>query len=228
MDTVVIVIIINGLFLATSPQGLAARLCPGDKSLVTVKIYPSACPHVNVQKIVSILSNMIINFLWYWIFITRTNKSCYFDLASVTSRFMLYHWTWARQLYIDFTKIKPTANWSVTSSRSGENIVRNCSISQVCCGSCTMKQQDKQEKQADRRQTLHRLCSASGLLLSVVCCIALIHVQLTIQEHHRLISNSVTFCDQMKTEILRQVQQNYGSRQVMATGRHWQATKGKS
>ena len=87
----------------------------------------------------------------------------------------------------------------------------------------TMKQQDKEEKQADRRQTLDRLCSASGLLLSVVCCIALIHVQLTIQEHHRLISNSVTFCDQMKTEILRQVQQNYGSRQVMATGRHWQA-----
>ncbi|KAJ7377859.1 hypothetical protein OS493_025753 [Desmophyllum pertusum] len=90
-----------------------------------------------------------------------------------------------------------------------------------------MKQQDEQEKQADRRQTLHRLCSASGLLLSVVCCIALIHVQLAIQEHHRLISNSVTFCDQMKTEILRKVQQNYGSRQVMATGRHWQATKGE-
>ncbi|KAJ7360581.1 hypothetical protein OS493_015689 [Desmophyllum pertusum] len=89
-----------------------------------------------------------------------------------------------------------------------------------------MKQQDKKEKQADRK-TLDRLCSASGLLLSVVCCIALIHVQLTIQEHHRLISNSVTFCDQMKTEILRQVQQNYGSRQVMATGRHWQATKGE-
>ncbi|KAJ7360582.1 hypothetical protein OS493_015690 [Desmophyllum pertusum] len=31
----------------------------------------------------------------------------------------------------------------------------------------------------------------------------------------------------MKTEILRQVKQNYGSRQVMATGRHWQATKGE-
>ncbi|KAJ7360566.1 hypothetical protein OS493_015670 [Desmophyllum pertusum] len=91
-----------------------------------------------------------------------------------------------------------------------------------------MKQQDKEEKQANRRQTLDRLCSASGLLLSVVCCIALIHVQLTIQEHHRLVSNSVTFCDQMKIEILRKVEENYGSRQVMAsTGRHWQATKGE-
>ncbi|KAJ7377858.1 hypothetical protein OS493_025752 [Desmophyllum pertusum] len=73
-----------------------------------------------------------------------------------------------------------------------------------------MKQQDKEEKQADRRQTLHRLCSASGLLLS--CCV--LHRANSrathIQEHHRLISNSVTFCDQMKTEILRKVQQNYG------------------
>jgi len=56
-----------------------------------------------------------------------------------------------------------------------------------------MKQQDK-EKQTNRRQTLDRLCSGSGLLLSVVCCIALIHVEFRIQEHHRLISHSVTFC----------------------------------
>ena len=85
--------------------------------------------------------------------------------------------------------------------------------------------QDKEEKQTNRRQTLNCLCSASGLLLSVVCCIALIHVELRIQEHHRLISHSVTFCDKMKTEILR-VQQNYEKWHVMATGRHWQATKG--
>ncbi len=90
----------------------------------------------------------------------------------------------------------------------------------------TMKQ-DKEEKQTNRRQTLNSLCSTSGLLLSVVCCIALIHVELRIQEHHRLISHSVTFCDKMESEILRKVQQNYGRLQVMATGRHWQATKGK-
>ena len=86
--------------------------------------------------------------------------------------------------------------------------------------------QDKEEKQTNRRQTLNRLCSASGLLLSVVCCIALIHVELRIQKHHRLISHSVTFCDKMETEILRKVQQNYGRWHLMATGRHWQATKG--
>ncbi|XP_078367659.1 uncharacterized protein LOC144651585 [Oculina patagonica] len=85
--------------------------------------------------------------------------------------------------------------------------------------------QDKEEKQTSRRQTLNSLCSASGLLLSVVCCIALIHVELRIQEHHRMISQSVTFCDKMETNILRKVQQNYGRWQVMYTGRHWQGTK---
>ena len=78
----------------------------------------------------------------------------------------------------------------------------------------TMKQQDKKEKQKNRRQTLDRLCSGSGLLLSVVCCIALIHVELKLQEHHRLISHSVTFCDNMETEILRKVEQDYRRWQV--------------
>jgi len=77
-----------------------------------------------------------------------------------------------------------------------------------------MKQQDKKEKQKNRRQTLDRLCSGSGLLLSVVCCIALIHVELKLQEHHRLISHSVTFCDNMETEILRKVEQDYRRWQV--------------
>ncbi len=63
--------------------------------------------------------------------------------------------------------------------------------------------QDQEEKQTNRRQTLNSFCSASGLLLSVVCCIAIIHVELRIQEHHRLISHSVAFCDKMETEILR-------------------------
>ena len=47
-------------------------------------------------------------------------------------------------------------------------------------------------KQKKRRKTLHSLCSVLALLLSVVCCMALIHVELRIQEHHRLISHSVT------------------------------------
>jgi len=87
--------------------------------------------------------------------------------------------------------------------------------------------QDKEEKQTDRRQTLHRLCCGSGLLLSVVCSIALIHVELRIQEHHRLISHSVTFCDKMETDILRKVQQNYERWQFTDPGGHWQPTKGK-
>ena len=80
-----------------------------------------------------------------------------------------------------------------------------------------MRQQDKDEKQTNRRKTLDSLCSTTGLLLSVVCCIALIHVELRIQEHHRLISHSVICCDQMETEIHRKVQQYYGQ---------WQDIKG--
>ena len=89
-----------------------------------------------------------------------------------------------------------------------------------------MKQNEKDKRQTNRRQTLDRLCSGSGLLLSVVCCIALIHVELRIQEHHRLISHSAKFCDKMETEILRKVQRNYGSWQVDVT-RNQQFTKGK-
>ena len=45
----------------------------------------------------------------------------------------------------------------------------------------------------------------SGLLLSVLCCTALIHVELRIQEHNRLILHSATVCDQMEAEILRKL-----------------------
>jgi len=90
-----------------------------------------------------------------------------------------------------------------------------------------MKQQNREEKQTKGRQTMNHLCSVSGLLLSVVCCIALIHVELRIQEHHRLISHSVTFCDKMEREVLRKVQENYGRWQAMAKDRHWQTNKGR-
>ena len=96
-----------------------------------------------------------------------------------------------------------------------------------CLLSATMKQHDGGPKQTNRRQTLDRLCSGSGLLLSVLCCIALIHVELRIQEHHRLIYHSVTFCDKLEKEILRKVEQNYGKRQVIATSPHRQTTKGR-
>ena len=70
-----------------------------------------------------------------------------------------------------------------------------------------MKKEEDRKKTT--RKTLHSLCSVSALLLSFGCCIALIHVELRIQEHHRLMTHSVTFCDQMQTQILRKVQQNY-------------------
>ena len=91
----------------------------------------------------------------------------------------------------------------------------------------TMKKQDQEEKRTDRFRSL---CSMSGLLLSVVCCMALIHVELRIQEHHRLISYSVTTCDQLETQILRKVQQNYRRRQDDQDSHsqgHWRETRGK-
>ena len=80
-----------------------------------------------------------------------------------------------------------------------------------------MKLIEKRSKETERRKALNILCSRSALLLSVVSCIALIHVELRIQEHHRLISHSVTSCDQMETEILRKLQPHNDS--------NWQATK---
>ena len=82
-----------------------------------------------------------------------------------------------------------------------------------------MKPSKKEENGSFRKQTLDSLSCRSALLLSVVCCIALIHVELRLQEHHRLISTSVTCCDQMESKILQKVhwQQN---------NEEWQMTKG--
>ena len=73
-----------------------------------------------------------------------------------------------------------------------------------------MKETEKEQKQTNRRQTLNRLCSGSGLLLSVFCCVALIHQELRIQENHQMILNSANGFAKMETEILRKVQQNIG------------------
>ena len=77
-----------------------------------------------------------------------------------------------------------------------------------------MKQSRKEENETSRRQTVDSLSCRSALLLSVVCCIALIHVELRIQEHHQLISSLVTHCDQREKEILQKVQGNDENRRV--------------
>ena len=94
----------------------------------------------------------------------------------------------------------------------------------------TMKKVEKRSKETERRKALDVLCSRSALLLSVVCFITLIQVKLKIQEHHRLISHSVTSCDQMETEILRKLQpHNYNNWQATKEshlGGDWQETRG--
>ena len=71
-----------------------------------------------------------------------------------------------------------------------------------------MKETEKEQKQTNRRQTLNRLRSGSGLLLSVFCCVALIHQELRIQENHQMILNSANGFAKMEKEILRKVQQS--------------------
>lgn len=72
---------------------------------------------------------------------------------------------------------------------------------------------ESEKKQTHEDRKLDRILSMSSLLLSILCCIAIFHMELRIQEHRRLISHpsSGTFRDEMKTEILRKVQQECGS-----------------
>ena len=71
-----------------------------------------------------------------------------------------------------------------------------------------MKETETADKQRNRRQTLDRLSSGSGLLLFLLCFIALIHHQLRIQENHRLILDSSELFNKLETEIFRKIQQN--------------------
>ena len=76
-----------------------------------------------------------------------------------------------------------------------------------------MTSQGSGKKQTDKDRKLDRLLLTSSLLLSILCCIAIFHMELRIQEHRRLISHSSsgTFRVEMETEILRKVQQECGS-----------------
>ena len=94
----------------------------------------------------------------------------------------------------------------------------------------TMKQVEERAKEKERRKAVDMLCSRLALLLSVVSCIALIHVEFRTQEHHRLILHSIKSCDQMETKILRNLQpQSYGHWQAMKESHlrgHWQESRG--
>ena len=80
-----------------------------------------------------------------------------------------------------------------------------------------MKQWNVEEKHKTGSKTFESLSCKSGLLLSIACCIALIHVELRIQEHDRLFSHSATRSGQMKTEIFR-VQQKNGRWRITESG----------
>ena len=77
------------------------------------------------------------------------------------------------------------------------------------------------------RKILIGLCSTSCFLLSVVCCIALFHVEFRIHEHHRLISQLVTFRQEIQREIAK-VQQDCKKGRVTKSNHPdiWQNTNG--
>ena len=95
---------------------------------------------------------------------------------------------------------------------------RHCCFSVLLIKSYTtestrdMGHEREEKRQTNKGKKLDRLLSTSSLLLSVLCCIAIIRVELRTQEHHRLISHSTsgTFRDEMETEILRKVQLECG------------------
>ena len=91
-----------------------------------------------------------------------------------------------------------------------------------------MGQESAEKRQTNKGRKLDRLLSTSSLLLSVLCCIAIL--ELRTQEHHRLISHSTsgTFRDEMETEILRKVQLEngrWGEAIVSHLEGEWQKTR---
>ena len=70
--------------------------------------------------------------------------------------------------------------------------------------------QEKRISETKRKISLGSLCGVSGLLLSIVCCVALVHVEFRIREHRRLLSHPTltTIRDQIEGKILCKVQQN--------------------
>ena len=118
-----------------------------------------------------------------------------------------------------------------------EDSGRHCCFSVFLIKSYTTESRDMgyesgETKQTNKGRKLDRLLSTSSLLLSVLCCIAIIHVELRTQEHHRLISHSTSgnFRDEMETEILRKVQLEYGRwREAIVSHLEgeWQRTRSK-
>ena len=64
--------------------------------------------------------------------------------------------------------------------------------------------QEKRIPETKSRISLGSFCGVSGLLLSIVCCVTLVHVEFRIQEHHRLLSHPTAACYQMEEEIFAQ------------------------
>ena len=86
--------------------------------------------------------------------------------------------------------------------------------------------QEKRISETKKRISLGSLCGMSGLLLSIVCCVVLVHVEFKIQQHNRLLSYPTTICDQVEEEILRKVQLNL-NRWAVATEEKLSEGKGK-
>ena len=85
--------------------------------------------------------------------------------------------------------------------------------------------QDKRISETKRRISLGSLCGMLGLLLSIVCCVALVRVEFRIQEYHRVLSHPTAICDQME-EIKRKVQHDF-NRWAAATEAKLRGIKGK-
>ena len=89
-----------------------------------------------------------------------------------------------------------------------------------------MKQVRSEERHLPGDTKTDSVCCKSALLLSVACCIALIHVELRIQEHDRLFSYPVTrfgqiFRVQQKNERWRVAESGHSDLGQEAEGEYW-------
>ena len=116
----------------------------------------------------------------------------------------------------------------ILSSHTNHIVTLNCfSLKTLVVRTVTKMKQEKTDcKEKSRRTPLDRLCCMTGLVLSIACSIAIIHVEFRIQDQQRLISQTTTIYDQMETEILRKLQQNY-KRWGDPRGKTWQKNTGR-
>ena len=106
-------------------------------------------------------------------------------------------------LYLVSLQLPVRRNLSVYAQFGPFTLTPNSSeVLRPSCSILAMNTQRESEKQRNGQKQLHStLFSALSLLLSAVCCITVVRLEIKMNQQDRRISDSVTRCNQMKTEL---------------------------